>query len=754
MRKSLASISILAALLFSVSCGDDRTSHSLPTGPLPSRSVSGGAGINAPVPGTCTTQSALGEEINAVFAPGASRGQVHGDVGKLNSDINKHDIAAAQALAFSITNFTLQQLKANQVAGMPGQVKKLVNDVFCYAGLSSTITDPASTTVVYPSSTTQIVTNNTGTAGASFPPNSVTEPTVIEFVLIPDTFGGNGAGPLHTKLDQYSGFFFISNQSASGAPFALPVTVGICPDPTMNQTVRMRLNLGHDAIAGFEITPPAPANFLTCPVSVGAAPSRMPGWLKTLASLVLPKPLYARMPFFATGGVGGSATEFSPFAPVDPLLSFTGGVGGSATEFKRSPAPGGLGPLAPKSTPKSTASFLLAPGSRFSTIVGGVCSAPVEGVLGEPLDPACRPLVTLTTHLGTVLTGVPVSWLVTSGGGSIASETVSSLSCVGEFASTANDITDVNGKAGVCWTLGPNLGSNTVIATPHVGGDAPAGVAFDPVSETFTATALQATPGFSDGFEVESGWTATGFWNRSTLLNIVNVLFPNYVDLAPGDGSLGALPAPFAGSYAFWYGNAATGNYLGAQNSSDYFGSGGTSAAPNSGTLTSPPFTLPVADGQSIVLRFNTWWDIESVNPSTFDIMQVSIEDETGAITPLGVLNPSSDPAFLLESTPFTSGGFNKPPVWVEVAQDVTAFSGRTVRLIYSFDTIDILYNGFRGWVIDNVRVGAEVHSLVAPSRRPAQQGFGPASQQVAPPTVTLQPVPPPQQGRRMRPRQ
>ncbi|MGH7669784.1 MAG: hypothetical protein ACRENQ_09855, partial [Gemmatimonadaceae bacterium] len=38
--------------------------------------------------------------------------------------------------------------------------------------------------------------------------------------------------------------------------------------------------------------------------------------------------------------------------------------------------------------------------------------------------------------------------------------------------------TDVNGKAGVCWTLGASAGTNTVTATPTFGGDAPNGVVF------------------------------------------------------------------------------------------------------------------------------------------------------------------------------------------------------------------------------------------------------------------------------------
>ena len=247
---------------------------------------------------------------------------------------------------------------------------------------------------------------------------------------------------------------------------------------------------------------------------------------------------------------------------------------------------------------------------------------------------------------------------------------------------------------------------------------------------------------------MSSGWTATGFWNRSTLLNdgggpIINALIPTYVKLAPGDNSNGALPSPFAGSYAFWYGNPAAGNYLGTQYAFDSPNSGGRSVSANSGTLTSPNIALPlVSSGTSIMLRFNSWFDIEAVNPSSYDLMQVSLQDVvTSEITPLGVMNPSYDPGGPA-NTPFTSGGYNTPPVWVEVVQDLSAFSGRTVRILYSFDTKDVLYNGFRGWVIDNVRVAAEGTSASATRlTRPRILG-GPSLPNA--PIVTLQAVPAP----------
>src|SRR5690606_37458134 len=76
----------------------------------------------------------------------------------------------------------------------------------------------------------------------------------------------------------------------------------------------------------------------------------------------------------------------------------------------------------------------------------------------------------------------------------------------------------------------------------------------------------------------------------------------------------------------------------------------------------------------------------------------------------LGRLNPFQDPELSdRDMIPFTSGGFNRPPVWRPVQFDLSAYRGQTVRLLFRFSTEDPYYNGFRGWLIDDVRVTNEV---------------------------------------------
>ena len=226
-------------------------------------------------------------------------------------------------------------------------------------------------------------------------------------------------------------------------------------------------------------------------------------------------------------------------------------------------------------------------------------------------------------------------------------------------------------------------------------------------SVTFTETGTNTI--FSDGFEAATNWSADPFWNRSMLAGIGNSAFSNYVTLAPNDGSHGALPAPFGGQFAFWYGQPTTGNYIGTQSPQDYQLSGGMSTTANAGSLASPPFTIP-AGVSSVTLSFETWWEIEAVNPSHYDLMRVGVIDVSnpgaGPVF-IGQLNPTSDPASPLNRSaiPYTSGGYNLPPTWQTVTQSLAAYAGKTIQLVLRFDTVDQEYNGYRGWIVDNVAV-------------------------------------------------
>lgn len=259
-------------------------------------------------------------------------------------------------------------------------------------------------------------------------------------------------------------------------------------------------------------------------------------------------------------------------------------------------------------------------------------------------------------------------------------------------------------------------------------------------------------------------WNTTGFWHvqdlNSTPIQNRNIQIGN-VNLAPDDDSNGTLPKAYEGAKAFWYGQSSTGNYIGTETSQLY--SGGRSTTPNSGTLISPPITIGDVNA---TLKFSSWWEIESINPNTtgFDLLEIYIveegkdyngqcndnnkstwidgykdtiynkwnasqwsnkqknqllnaewlikcgdghkytNNEPGDL--VKKLNPAIDPSIEnRERLPFSSGGFNRKPIWTIEDIDLSNYRGKTIRVKFKFNTIDELFNGFRGWIIDDFKI-------------------------------------------------
>ncbi len=402
------------------------------------------------------------------------------------------------------------------------------------------------------------------------------------------------------------------------------------------------------------------------------------GAFRQAAALLTPRPLYAAR-FIDLGG-GGSTAFFSDF------------------QFA---LPAGMQVV------KSTNGQAAYPNSMLSSAVSVLVT-----------DVGARPV-----------RNARVTFAVASGGGALTpvspSETCPATNC-------AVALTDEDGIANATWTLGPTQGANSLLAIgrgiagddnngPRVGvvdpfqpiqshfdGTNPPGGATPVVVQTGTVN-FSAFGLFATGFEpVDASWisdlTPAGFWHTSTLTSVANSLYPSLVQAALNDNSAGALPGPFAGADALWFGvesGDSRGSYAGALG--DPSQAGGTSSTARSGTAVSPIFLVPPVPN-AVQLRFESWFEIESVNPSHFDLMTVRVFDaDADGTGQIAQLNPAADPQGGAAAIPFTSGGFNRAPVWVPVTLDLSAYRGRHVRLIFSFDTRDILYNGFRGWIVDNV---------------------------------------------------
>lgn len=305
--------------------------------------------------------------------------------------------------------------------------------------------------------------------------------------------------------------------------------------------------------------------------------------------------------------------------------------------------------------------------------------------------------------------------------------------------------TGPNGLAVMPWSVG--LGANVLpvsgrgIASPTSDGPRDRFDPFQPIHNALgfdnaldgpevpvgVGTLVFSTTGvtlFAETFETGADWPGlTGYWHRSTLVGTTNVaVAAGLVSLGTGDDSRGALPSPGAGAQSLWFGADAYGNYAGELTSTGALGGlsnmgdlGGTSTDVRSGLATSPEFIVPTTGGSPQV-TFRSWFEIESVNPRRFDLMTLSVRDADG-VTEVLRLNPGTDPSGGRPNLPFTSGGFNASPVWTTETADLSAYKGRRIQLVFAFNTGDVLYNAFRGWIVDDVAL--RLSSGAAASRIP-----------------------------------
>jgi murein DD-endopeptidase MepM/ murein hydrolase activator NlpD len=204
---------------------------------------------------------------------------------------------------------------------------------------------------------------------------------------------------------------------------------------------------------------------------------------------------------------------------------------------------------------------------------------------------------------------------------------------------------------------------------------------------------------FKEDFEGDvSGWTFTSFWHVQDNPQLVTNAYQGGCVTLPDDAH---LPSATSGSKVLWYGQATDGSFVGPN--PDTASPGCTSSQPNSGTALSPMVDLTTASAAS--LKFQSWFEIESVDADRFDLMKIEILNAVSdEVLGCYLLNPPEDvngPA----NQPFTSGGFNSPAQWVQQSVDLNPFIGQKVRFRFTFDTKDRLYNGFRGWLIDDVVV-------------------------------------------------
>jgi hypothetical protein len=217
-------------------------------------------------------------------------------------------------------------------------------------------------------------------------------------------------------------------------------------------------------------------------------------------------------------------------------------------------------------------------------------------------------------------------------------------------------------------------------------------------------SAHAATAPLSQGFEDGApAWTATGMWHVQPDPQAIRVS-PDIAGRLVTLPDAGFLPAASGGTSAAWFGEPATGTYCG----SDYATvrqtpqNGCESAAPQSGTLTSPTFSL--AGRSEAFLAFDAWWEIEAINADIADLMQAEYSTDGGATWWLAqTLNPLQ-PAWGGGHQQYSDAGVRTPGVWERHVVDLSAAAGSPqVQVRFTFNTVDSSRNGFRGLLIDGV---------------------------------------------------
>ncbi|MGC4121613.1 MAG: Ig-like domain repeat protein [Myxococcales bacterium] len=213
---------------------------------------------------------------------------------------------------------------------------------------------------------------------------------------------------------------------------------------------------------------------------------------------------------------------------------------------------------------------------------------------------------------------------------------------------------------------------------------------------------------YSEGFESGlNGWTSatsSGVCSWRVLNHPENVatssaLNPFCVTLP----DTGAHLAAAGGTRVVWFGEESTGTFVGSNYPAQTSKNGGSSAATQTGTLTSPSISLSgVTKAQ---LEFDSWWEIEGVEGTNFDLMKTFISTDGGtSFAQLGMLNPTFATNAPSDSG-YTAGGSSARPVWRHYSYDISAYVGGSVVLRFEFSSVDTNYNAFRGWTIDNVSI-------------------------------------------------
>ena len=178
-----------------------------------------------------------------------------------------------------------------------------------------------------------------------------------------------------------------------------------------------------------------------------------------------------------------------------------------------------------------------------------------------------------------------------------------------------------------------------------------------------------------------------------------------------------------------WFGDKKTGMFSDTSKN--------TSSSAVCGTVVTP--TIDLANYSFPVLTFRSWFEVESVDVAKNQYDQMNVEFmipssengdkkevvlynsfgdkvtvKTDTYYPLTKLNPDSEPAIQQEDVPYTSAGLNVLPIWKNYKVSAEGLAGYKVKFAFNFKSVDSLFNGFRGWGIDTVKVSESMQETLS----------------------------------------
>ena len=441
-RSSLGGcVAVLASAVLISACSNDSRNSTEPLPPPVTESL---------VPTGCPTVTQTAQMIVALYPKGVDRNTAAASYAAILLYINTNHQADARTLMFRLLDFTLQRYNAGKLIGgysttTQQQLLAFEMGLYCTVGLPTTgLVLPGTPSdggtvnkVVFPSTTTQNIVTQNGNAGVQIPGGSISGPVLVTIVPL-------SGKPLNTKLDQYGPFSDVKVSPETS--LLANVSVGLClSDGADIPTVFLAHNISATSI---EVLPRG--NFISGLCGVTVPPTSM----RTIFDL-------------GKNGDLASATKLVGSAVADMLLpttaSATGG-GVTATTRKFSPF-GGV----------DTKVYMTANSPTSQT-------APAGSAVASP------PSTIVKTQLGALVANVNVLFSVTSGGGTVAGVSSSTVTTGATGVATVSNWV-INPGQNTVQAVGTYADPSVTFAAAPAGSDFPQAVAVDPAAGiTFTAT--------------------------------------------------------------------------------------------------------------------------------------------------------------------------------------------------------------------------------------------------------------------------